>query len=519
MKKKFFVILTVLLCATAMIISLASCDKKEEECEHLFADGVCKYCGEENPEGRFNKEGAFTYMVEGNGCRIIAFDPSAHNGTVVEIPSSINGKPVFAVYSESIKGVFEDCTTIEKVVIPNSVTSIAGNTFKGCTSLKSLTTCHLDGFASWFANNAPESLKEIIIMDGRNTIGFEEFRGCEFIESITIPAGIESFDINAFEGCRSLKNIYYKGTIEDWCNIEINPQSGSPMTYADSFYLWENGEFKLVETLVIPEGVKTIKRQTFDCFGKIEKVIIPDSVEEIEGGAFYGCTSLKTIVLGSGVKTIGNSFANCDAVSEVWYKGSASDYGKISINSDTNYWIFADVTKYYYAEEFSVFDYADGKVAWHYNDNGEIELWSFNVTNTVATKRYRYASTELTVTDEYWDMLKQSEEQGMLEYVLEADALAIYKNSKNKEEFQAGMLALTQNSHAGIEIVFEDNMIKVYQNGEQATYPLQYIEVDGSEIYYTRNETLAYTIKDGKIVEDLSNEYGTIIHTYAPVSE
>ena len=213
------------------------------------------------------------------------------------------------------------------------------------------------------------------------------------------------------------------------------------------------------------------------------------------------------------------SFANCDAVSEVWYKGSASDYGKISINSDTNYWIFADVTKYYYAEEFSVFDYADGKVAWHYNDNGEIELWSFNVTNTVATKRYRYASTEMTVTDEYWDMLKQSEAQGMLEYVLEADTLAIYKNSKNKEEFQAGMLALTQNSHAGIEIVFEDNMIKVYQNGEQATYPLKYIEVDGSEIYYTRNETLAYTIKDGKIVEDLSNEYGTIIHTSAPVSE
>ena len=107
----------------------------------------------------------------------------------------------------------------------------------------------------------------------------------------------------------------------------------------------------------------------------------------------------------------------------------------------------------------------------------------------------------------------------MLEYVLDADTLPVYKNSNNKEEFQAGMKALTERLHAGIEIVFEDSMIKVYQNGEQATYPLQYLEVDGKEIYYTRNETIAYTIKDGKIIEDLSDEYGTVIHTYAPVSE
>lgn len=518
--KKLFIILAALLCSVAMIVTFASCNKKKEECEHRFEDGWCKYCGEEDPNGNVvPTEGAFTYKVEGDGCKIIAFDPSAHSGVEVEIPASINGKPVVAVYAESGKGVFEDCTTIEKVVIPNSVTSIAGNTFKGCTSLKSITTCQLDGFTSWFDYNAPESLKEIIITEGRSSIGFEEFKGCRFIESITIPASVESFSINAFEGCIALKNVYYKGTVADWCGIEIHPQNGSPMTYAESFYLWEDGEFQLVETLVIPEGIKTVKAETFERFTQIETVIIPDSVEEIEGGAFYNCTSLKTVVLGSGVKTIGNSFASCDAVSEIWYKGSAGDYAKIAINSDTNYWIFEKAAKYYYAEELSVFEYAKGTVAWHYNEDGEVELWSFDVTDTVAGKRYRYSSTELTITDEYWSMLQQSEAQGMLEYVLDAETLAIYKNSNNKEEFQAGMLALTESIHQGIEIVFEDNMIKAYQNGEQATYPLQYLEVGASEIYYTRNETLAYTINDGKILEDLSNEYGTLIHTYAPVSE
>ena len=107
----------------------------------------------------------------------------------------------------------------------------------------------------------------------------------------------------------------------------------------------------------------------------------------------------------------------------------------------------------------------------------------------------------------------------MLEYVLDADALAVYNDSETPEEFRAGMLALTQSMHAGIEVVFNDGMITVYQNGEQATYPLSYVVVDGSDIYYRNNETLAYVIRDGKIIEDLSNEYGTVLHTYVPVSE
>lgn len=521
MRKKLFMILAVLLCAAALIVGLVSCDKDNEEgCEHKFEDGECKYCGQDDPEGRGpKKEGAFTYRVEGNGCIIIAFDPSAYDGVEVEIPSSINGKPVVGVYADTGKGVFEGCDTIEKIVIPDSVTSVGSNTFKDCTSLQSLTSCQFDGFRGWFDYDLPQSLKEIIITEGREYISSEEFKNCPYIESITIPASVKEIGWEAFNGCSALQNIYYTGTIADWCHITFDQFTcNHPMYYAENFYLWENGAFELVETLVIPEGITTIKALPFSYF-KVETIVIPDSVESIEDCAFYECTSLKTIVLGSGVRAIGNAFAYCEAVSEIWYKGSADDYRQISINGDTNQQIFAEATKYYYAEEFSVFDYADGDVAWHYNRDNEPELWSFDITDTVAGTRYRYESTELTISEEYWQMLQQSEAQGMLEYVLDADALAVYNDSETPEEFRAGMLALTQSMHAGIEVVFNDGMITVYQNGEQATYPLSYVVVDGSDIYYRNNETLAYVIRDGKIIEDLSDEYGTVLHTYVPVSE
>ena len=49
----------------------------------------------------------------------------------------------------------------------------------------------------------------------------------------------------------------------------------------------------------------------------LESIIIPDNVKSIEKYAFYGCESLKTVIIGNGVESIGdNAFKGCKSLSD-----------------------------------------------------------------------------------------------------------------------------------------------------------------------------------------------------------
>ena len=41
------------------------------------------------------------------------------------------------------------------------------------------------------------------------------------IKSIAFSKNITIIDSKAFEGCHNLENVFFAGTITDWCNIEI----------------------------------------------------------------------------------------------------------------------------------------------------------------------------------------------------------------------------------------------------------------------------------------------------------
>ncbi|MBQ8869431.1 MAG: leucine-rich repeat protein [Oscillospiraceae bacterium] len=72
-------------------------------------------------------------------------------------------------------GFCQDCTSLEKINIPNSVTEIGGNAFKNCTALP-----------------------DIILPESLITIGSESFYGCSSLTEITIPANVTEIKILAF---------------------------------------------------------------------------------------------------------------------------------------------------------------------------------------------------------------------------------------------------------------------------------------------------------------------------------
>ena len=67
-----------------------------------------------------------------------------------------------------------------------------------------------------------------------------------------------------------------------------------------------------LEELVVPEGVRVLRKNAFCFCESLKRVTLPDSLEIIEDSAFYGCESLETVALGKGLRKIGSSsFHGC----------------------------------------------------------------------------------------------------------------------------------------------------------------------------------------------------------------
>ena len=116
-----------------------------------------------------------------------------------------------------------------------------------------------------------------------------------------IPNSVTSTGISIFYNCTGLKNIYYKGTIEDWCNASINFfvfDEYSIMEYSGHFYMLnEYNEYEEVTKIVIPETITKIGAYQFCGFKRIVKIVIPYSVKEIGFAAFKGCQNLTSIIV------------------------------------------------------------------------------------------------------------------------------------------------------------------------------------------------------------------------------
>ena len=121
---------------------------------------------------------------------------------------AFHGKDITQVtLSEGVETIgaraFHDCKSLKSINIPASVKEIAGDlwengTFSGC-----------------------ESLEQVVLSEGLNSIGSYAFHNCKSLKSIIIPASVKEIGGMAFGGCSNL-TIYVrckkrpKGWDEDW---------------------------------------------------------------------------------------------------------------------------------------------------------------------------------------------------------------------------------------------------------------------------------------------------------------
>ena len=148
-------------------------------------------------------------------------------------------KNIFTLVPNDLAKFTVDCNSLSSVIIPNHVTQIGNDTFRGCNSLTCVTigknVISIGDGAFWGCCN----LKSITIPNSVTKIGEYAFLDCDGLLSAIIPNSVSVIGESAFENCTSLKTIY--------CKSIIPPIGGTNM-----FSFWDSGDKSIGRKIYVP---------------------------------------------------------------------------------------------------------------------------------------------------------------------------------------------------------------------------------------------------------------------------
>lgn len=133
----------------------------------------------------------------------------------------------------------------------------------------------------------------VIIGDEVTRIGEKAFFSISSLQKIIIGKCLTSIGDNAFHMDHGITEVHITA-LETWLNIDFEGSYSNPLHgYSSELYL--NNE--RITDLVIPEGIKEIKKDAFYNYLQLQSVTIPASVTKIGDSAFSGCTSLSDVYI------------------------------------------------------------------------------------------------------------------------------------------------------------------------------------------------------------------------------
>ena len=263
--------------------------------------------------------------------------------TSVTIPNSVTSIGNYAFYY---------CTGLTNVTIPNSVTSIGDNAFYECTGLTSV--YYSGDVAGWcgisfgvylgnplsYAHNLYINntlVTDLVIPNGVTEIKQNAFRGATCLASVSIPNSVTSIGDNAFYNCYNIcslsvpafvttigtnafymvRNLTYSGTA-----------SGRPWGALGGISGFDDGG------IVYKDPTKTYIVGC--CTYVTGDVVIPSTVDTIGDNAFSNCTGITSITIGNSVTSIGSyAFSDCRGLTSVTIGNSVTSIGRYAFSGCT----------------------------------------------------------------------------------------------------------------------------------------------------------------------------------------
>ncbi len=404
MKRKIFIGMFVLCLVFGTLFAVSACGEEDEN----GGGGNPADTGTQNPpEVEKDPTEGLEYTLSEDGTYYIVSGIGAATDADIIIPSVHQNLPVAEIGQKA----FRNCMGINSVTIPESVRSIGISAFEQCYALTS-----------------------VVIPVGVKQIEGAAFCDCTALTSINIPNSVTSIREDTFANCPSL--------------VSITVGSENTTYLSENNCLIERSTKTLVagcRNSIIPndESVTKIGRYAFWSCTELEILEIPNNITSIDTEAFVGCTSLKSITVGSensvyyssenciiekltgtlilgckssiipkdgSVRAIGdNAFRNCTGLTSIEIPGSISSIGDYSfegcirlkeIYNQSSLPILKGSTSYgfiaYYA--INVYNTVSGESKLDYCDDGYI---FYEDGETVYLLGYTGIDTELVLPDNY----------------------------------------------------------------------------------------------------------------------
>lgn len=188
----------------------------------------------------------FLFTAKDDGLCITSY---MGNDTIIDVPDKIQGKKVTEIGEQA----FQNCTTIEKILLPSTVRVIGDCAFAWCENLIELQgATYIKSLGKRAFYRCPK-LKTVAPMVSLSHIGKETFAGCSSLSSFFFSEKLEGIASFAFSGCRSLS------------------------------------EF------VASNGLTLIGDHAFSDCSSLTRVIIPSTVTTIGEEAFFNCNKITTL--------------------------------------------------------------------------------------------------------------------------------------------------------------------------------------------------------------------------------
>jgi len=235
------------------------------------------------------------------------------------------------------RSAFQFCGALTNVMLGNSVTNVGDSAFFDCTSL---TTINVDASNPVYScvdgvlfNQAQTSLFQYpagklgsyTIPATVTAIGGASFYLCVGLTGVTVPDTVLSIGDSAFEYCSSLPRLFLPASVTNignyafvrcpsLTNIDVDPLN--PAYSSINGVLFNHDHTTLIQ---YPAG-------------KTGNYTVPNGVLNLGNYAFFGCTGLTSIQLGTTVSIGFAAFDSCAHLAGVDFPNSVASIGSYAFN-------------------------------------------------------------------------------------------------------------------------------------------------------------------------------------------
>ena len=231
------------------------------------------------------------------------------------------------------EGAFSNLEGLKTIIIPPTVKRIEQNAFKNNTTLENVIIQERDGEGVQYIGDSAfrecKNLKNINLPDTITYIGASAFRSDGNLDNIKLPKNLKELYGLTFQACSSLKNLELSENLEKLggqClsatlitslkfpqNLKTIEDGALAISTLQEIDTSENNYFEFKNGGLYTKDLKTLVM----ALSNITSINIENSVETINGYAFYSCNKLSTINITENIRSIGTSSVSNSALKNI----------------------------------------------------------------------------------------------------------------------------------------------------------------------------------------------------------